>query len=85
MDADHSKGFGGGDVFFEVVDIYGFGGFNFGGAEGFLIDDGVGFAGADDAGVDADGEVIEEGEGGFHVGDVDGVGVGEQGEAIFFG
>src|SRR5580704_17664203 len=83
MYADHAEGLGGGDVFFEVVDEDGFVGF--GGAQGVLINDWVGLAGADDAGVDADGEVLKEGESRFHVGDVDGVGVGEQGETILFG
>ena len=85
VDADHSEGSGGGDVFFEVIDIYSFVGLHFGGAEGFLVDDWVGLAGADHAGVDADGEVIEEGESRFHVGYVNGVGVGEQRESIVFG
>jgi len=86
VDAGDAEALGGFDVGGDVVDVDGFVGGNLASAESLTINERLGFAGADGAGIDAHGlrKIFEETVGGFEFGDVDGVGVGEQTEAIFF-
>src|SRR6266478_2208691 len=61
-----------------VVDIYGFLRPNLACLERLAVDDGVRLACADVVRIDADGEEAKEGEAGFLVGHVDGIGIREQ-------
>jgi hypothetical protein len=52
--------------------------------EGFLVDQGVGLTRSDTTGVNAHGKVAQELVRTLHVGDVQGIGVGEHGEPVSF-
>ena len=84
-DASHAQALGGFDVGGDVVDVDGFLGTNFHGAKGFAVDERVGFAGTDGAGIDSNGKEAEEIVVSFDVGDVDGVGIGKKREAVMAG
>ena len=73
------------DIGRDVINVKGFVGANFEGAQSFLVYEGIGFAGPDGAGIDAKGEEIEKAVVAFHVADMDGVGIGEEGKTVAFG
>jgi len=85
LKAAHAKALSGLDIGRNVINIDGLLGRDFQGAESFPVNDRIRFAGTDDAGIDTRAEVGKKAVGGFEVADMDGVGVGEEGEAIPFG
>ena len=78
---------GGFDVGRDVVDIDGLGGTDSGHTQGFTVDEGIGFAGANGAGIDALplGEIPIEVIRRFEVSDMDRIRIGEKSQAIAFG
>ena len=85
LNAPHAKTLSGLDIGRNVININSFLGLDFEGAKGFPVNDRIRFAGADGAGIDASGKESEKAVSGFHMPDVDGVGIGEEREAIAFG
>ena len=79
LQAAHAKTLSGLDIGRNVINVNGFLSLDFEGAESFPVNDRIGFAGADDAGIDTNGEESEKAISGFHMPDVNGVGVGEEG------
>jgi|SRR5208282_1029956 len=71
----------------DVVNVDSLAGADFGCTYGFAVDEGIGFAGANRAGIDAlpFGEILVEVISRFKISDVDGIGVGEENQAIAFG
>jgi len=80
--AEPLRGFGIGR---DIINEDGFLGADFACAKGFRVDERIGFVGADAKGINANRKEPEEGETRFCVGHVDGVGIGEQSEAVVFG
>ncbi len=85
LNAVHAKTLCGFDIGRDVINVKGFVGANFEGAQGFLVYEGIGFAGPDSARINANGEEIEKAVVAFHVTDVDGVGIGKEGKTVAFG
>lgn len=85
LDAAQSKTLCGFDIGCNVINVKGFVGAYFEGAQSLLVYKGIGFAGADGAGIDAKGEEIEKAVVAFQVTDVDRVGIGEEGKTVAFG
>ena len=69
----------------DVINEDSFLGAGFAGAKGFCVNERIGFVGADAKGIDANRKEPEEWETRFCVGHVNGVGIGEQSEAVVFG
>ena len=86
MNAREAEAAGGFDVSEDIVDVDGFFGADFAGPEGFAVDERIRLAGADGAGVGANGfrKMGEEIVGGFEFFHMDGISVGEEAEAIAF-
>ena len=84
LKAAHAETLSGFDIGRNVINIDGFLGLDFEGAKSFPVNDRIRFAGADGAGIDASGKESEKAVGGFHMPDVNGVGIGEEGKAIPF-
>ena len=87
MDTGEAQLPGSFDVGRDVIDVDGFGGTDFGHPNSFTVDEGIGFAGANGAGIDALplGEIPVEVIRRFEVSDMDRIRVGEQNQAIAFG
>ena len=86
MDAREAKLARGFDVGGDVVDVDGFGGVDLAYSQGFAIDQRIGLAGAQRAGIGtlALGEILKEIVAGFEVGSVNGIGVGQQRQPVTF-
>src|SRR5882762_10077789 len=80
--AEPLRGFG---ISRDVINEDGFLGADFACAKGFCVDERIGFVGADAKGINANRKEPEEGETRFGVGHVNGVGIGEQSEAVVLG
>jgi len=87
LDSGHAQAAGSFGIGRDVIDIDRLFGADTAGFEGLAEDEGVGLAGTNNARIDSDGlrEVVEEIVGGFHPGDMNGIGVGEKSEAVVFG
>ena len=73
--AGHAETPSGFSVSGNIIDVDGFLGSDFADSEGFLVDDWIGFTGAEAAGVDPAREKAKEIVSLLHVSDVDGIGV----------
>lgn len=75
------------DVCEDVVNVDSLAGADFGNTQGFAVNQGIGFAGPDRAGIDAlpFGEILVEVVSRLEIGDMDGIGVGEENQAVAFG
>src|SRR6267143_4345397 len=69
----------------DVINEDGFLGADFACAKGFCVDERIGFVGANAKGINANRKEPEEGETRFGVGHVNGIGIGEQSEAVVLG
>lgn len=85
LDAAQAKTLCGFDVGRNVINVKGFVGANFEAAQGLLIYEGIGLAGSDGAGIDANGEEFEKAVVVFEVANVDRVGIREKSEAVTLG
>jgi hypothetical protein len=75
------------DVCGDVINVDGLAGADLGRTQGFTVNEGIGFAGANRAGIDAlpFGEILVEVISRLEIGDMDGIGVREKNQAVAFG